>query len=45
MVIFDNKKLMCDVLNNILSVRVNVVNQYFLNIITRDQDNEELTEQ
>lgn len=42
MVIFENKKMMCDMLNNILSIRVNVVNQYFLNIISLDSRNPEL---
>jgi len=42
MVIFENKKMMCDMLNNILSIRVNVVNQYFLNIISKDSHNSEL---
>lgn len=42
MIIFDNKKMMCDMLNNILSIRVNVVNQYFLHIISRDLKNDEL---
>lgn len=44
MIIFENKKMMCDVLNDVLSIRINIVNQYFLHIMSKDSMIEELQE-
>lgn len=44
MIIFENKKMMCDVLNDVLSIRINIVNQYFLHIMSKDGMIEELEE-
>lgn len=35
---------MCDVLNDVLSIRINIVNQYFLHIMSKDGMIEELEE-
>jgi bacterioferritin (cytochrome b1) len=44
MIIFENKKMMSDALNDILSIRINIVNQYFLHILSKDSLIEELEE-
>jgi len=42
MVIIDNKNMMLDMLNDIFSIRLNIVNQYFIHIMIMDSQDEEI---